>query len=96
MCFMKDGSAMPNGFASSLMLAGPLFSCPSTARRVGSASAWKTPSSRSEYCSIWLSITTEYLVKELTNPECKKPRSYGASLTFRRMVGAVGLEPATR
>ena len=45
MCFMKDGKAMSNGFANSLMLAGPLPSRPNTARRVGSASAWKMPSS---------------------------------------------------
>ena len=42
MCFMNDGSAMSNGAASSPMLAGPLPSRPSTARRVGSARAWNT------------------------------------------------------
>ena len=45
MCFMNDGNAMSNGSAKSLMLAGPLPSRPSTARRVGSASAWKMLSS---------------------------------------------------
>src|SRR5260221_1268279 len=66
MCFMKEGSAMSNGFASSLMLAGPLLNRPRTARRVGSANAWKMPFNRSGYCSIRLSITEKYLVQRLS------------------------------
>jgi hypothetical protein len=46
---MKDGNAMAKGFANSLTLAGPPLSRPNTARRVGSASAWKMPSSRAGY-----------------------------------------------
>ncbi len=53
---MKEGSAMPKGCASSLMLAGPLPSRPITARRVGSASAWKTVFS----CSLILFHKAKY------------------------------------
>ena len=43
MCCKKDGNAISNGLARLLTLTGPLLRRPSTARRVGSASAWKMP-----------------------------------------------------
>jgi len=50
----EDGSAISNGWASSLTGAGPRVSRSSTARRVGSVRAWKTrPSS-------WLGICLSY------------------------------------
>jgi hypothetical protein len=42
---MKEGSAIVNGFASSLADAGATLNRSTTARRVGSASAWKIPGS---------------------------------------------------
>lgn len=43
-CFMKPGSDMPCGPASSLTVAGPRLSCSSTPRRVLSARAQNTRS----------------------------------------------------
>ena len=56
-CFMNDGSVIAADSASSLTLAGPRPSTPTTARRVGSESAANTSSSPAEYLAIWLSIT---------------------------------------
>jgi hypothetical protein len=39
---MNDGSAITNGRASSVADAGPMLSRSTTARRVGSDSAWNT------------------------------------------------------
>ena len=41
MCCMNDGRAIVNGFANSLADAGETLKRSTTARRVGSASAWK-------------------------------------------------------
>ena len=48
------------------MLAGPSPSRPSTSRRVGSASAWTMPFSRSECCSVRPGDATSPLAQELT------------------------------
>jgi len=56
-CFMKPGSDMPEGAASSLTARLPPASESSTPRRVGSASAENTRSSTgSSYLTIWFSI----------------------------------------
>ena len=56
-CFMKPGSDMPCGAASSLTARLPPASDSSTPRRVGSASAEKTRSrTGSSYLTIWFSI----------------------------------------
>ena len=56
-CFMKPGNDMPYGSASSLTGHSPSASAARMPRRVGSASAANTESSRgSEYLTIWFSI----------------------------------------
>src|SRR6476660_215193 len=58
MCFFIPVSDMPKGAASSLMLAAPVPSRSSTARRVGSARAAKARSTPVEYLTIRFSIET--------------------------------------
>src|SRR5438270_259900 len=56
-CWSTAGSDMESGCASSPTEAGPRHNRSTIARRVGSASAWKTPSSAACWLSMFLTIS---------------------------------------
>ena len=65
---MNDGNVIDADRASSPTLAGACPSWPTTARRVGSASAANTSSSDSEYFAIWLSIEDRPAERKRSRP----------------------------
>ena len=92
-CWVNDGRAMAKGRARSLVDAGPRPRRSTTARRVGSASAWKTVSRSASRClGMCLSVVG---VGGRVNPSPGREADRRRRLTRRRAVWQAGRRMAT-